>query len=120
VVVDERFDGVDQSFTHLVDLVEDEEGLRTVCDVPSNPVLQIKLVYDKQSIKTFLKNYFFNKTSWHNVLHGTITKESTSVSLLRLEKGRPYSFRRQFNIGHLTKKPSPRKTTPSLFHTILV
>jgi hypothetical protein len=61
VVVDERFDGVDQSFAHLVDLVEDEEGLRTVCDVASNPVLQIKLMYDKQSIKTFLKNYFLTK-----------------------------------------------------------
>ena len=61
VIVDERLDGVDQSFAHLVDLVEDEERLRTVGDVASNPVLQIKLITKTEFtfLKTVYKYIFF-------------------------------------------------------------
>ena len=41
--VDERLDGVDETLAHLVDLVEDEQGLRTLGHVAPDPVLKLQL-----------------------------------------------------------------------------
>ena len=43
VVVDKRFDGVDESLGHLVHLVEDEHRLRAGSHVATDPVDQLKL-----------------------------------------------------------------------------
>ena len=44
VVVDEGLDRVEQPHGHLVDLVEDEEGLGALAHVAPDPVLQLELV----------------------------------------------------------------------------
>lgn len=41
--VNEGLDGIDEALGHLVDLVEDEEGLRTLRHVAADPILKLEL-----------------------------------------------------------------------------
>ena len=64
--IDERFDGVDEAFPHLVDLVEDEEGLRTLAHVAPDPVLEVKLERDRR--KNCFLNFNFITLRWSKLV----------------------------------------------------
>jgi hypothetical protein len=47
VEVDEGLDGIEESGLHFVNLVEDEQRLRTLTHVAPNPVLKLQLKKNK-------------------------------------------------------------------------